>query len=116
MTNGKSTITLPVLQVKDYTKDLETAYNTITYAAATDGVVLTPEYLKENFESFKDQPDTVVNAFIEDCMYDVRQNQKRPLEQYINYYPTLSYSKEYQSKTDSVLDVLTDNNIINNSL
>ena len=116
MTNGKSTITLPVLQVKDYTKDLETAYNTVTYAAATDGVVLTPEYLKENFDTFKDQSDDVINLFINECMYDVQQNEKRPLDKYINFFPTLSFSEWYKNKNDSLLDVLTDSNIIDNAL
>ncbi len=116
MTNGTTTLSSPIIHIADYEGDMAKAYDTVTYAAAQDGVVVTPQYLKENFPGFADQPDTIVQNFIDDCLYDVQQGAKRPLEMYFDYYQGLAKSDKYVNKQDSILDAVTDDSIINNSL
>lgn len=49
-------------------------------------------------------------------MYDVQMGEKRPLEMYSDYYQGLAKSDNYVNKQDSILDAITNEDIIDSSL
>jgi len=56
--------------------------------------------------------DDTINAFIQDCLYDVETDNRRDINQYADFYGALSVNDNYANKQDSLLDALTDEDII----
>ena len=112
LTNWNTIVSKPIVRSLDSTSTLWDAYNSITYEYAQNWGVLTAEQIKETYPEWQDVSDDTINAFIQDCLYDVETDNRRDINQYADFYGALSVNDNYANKQDSLLDALTDEDII----
>lgn len=106
--NWKTTISQPTIHTLDFEWQLNDAYNSVTYEFAQNWNVITVEQLQETYPFFQTLPKDVLWNFIEDCLYDVQQWVKRPLQEYADHYEWLAMIDNYTNRQDSLINVMSD--------
>lgn len=116
MSNGQTTISKPIIKIKTYSETLQDLYNDITYEFAQNGNVYSVDQIREAYPEFYDQSDKIIGNFIEDCLYDVQQGKRRPIESYIEHYAWMSKSDGYLHQQDALITALTNEDNIATSI
>lgn len=98
----------PVWYTADLLGTMQDAYNSVTYAYANDGVVLTPDDLKEAYPEYKNVSDWTLANFISWCLYDVQRWEKSDVQTIADYLWEMSMTEGYTSRMDWFIDLLSD--------
>jgi len=116
LTNGTSSITKPVIKTIDYESVLWQAYDTITYKAANEQEIMTVESFDELFPEYKDVPYDQKQIFINECLYDVQQGKKRDINEFADFFGSMSMKEGYVNQQDATIQYLTDSDVAKYSL
>ena len=116
LTSGISSVTKPVIKTIDYDNVLWQAYDTITYKAANEKEIMTVENFDELFPEYKDVPYDQKQIFINECLYDVQQGKKRDINEFANFFGSMSMKEGYVNQQDATIQYITDPDVSRYSL
>lgn len=116
VTNWKSTASKPIIKTIDYDSVLWEAYDTITYAAAQEWNIMSVEDLDELFPEYKSIPYEQKQLFINECLYDVQEWKRRDLQEFADFFGSMSMKDAYTNQQDATIEYLTDPEVLQYSL
>lgn len=112
-TDWQYVVNRPVWYTPDLLETMQDAYNSVTYAYAQDGVVLTPDDLKKAYPEYANVSDWTLANFISWCMFDVQNWKKSDIKTVWDAMWEMALTEWYTNRMDGYLDILSDESIIN---
>lgn len=77
---------------------------------------MTVENFDELFPEYKDVPYDQKQIFINECLYDVQQGKKRDINEFANFFGSMSMKEGYVNQQDATIQYLTDPDVSRYSL